>query len=79
MRPVAEPRSGGISHARVGRLVQHQAGTWNRSATSRPRSMKDATISRLRWPMSRNSLSDKPGTVHYETPILLETASMRSK
>ena len=34
------------------------------SATSRRRSMKSVTMSRLRWPHSRHSLSDVPGTVH---------------
>ena len=38
-------------------------GYCNRSATSRRRSMKSVTMSRLRWPNSRHSLSDVPGTV----------------
>ena len=33
------------------------------SATSRRRSMKSVPMSRLRWPNSRHSLSDVPGTV----------------
>ena len=35
-------------------------GYCNRSATSRRRSMKSVTMSRLRWPNSRHSLSDVP-------------------
>ena len=33
------------------------------SVTSRRRSMKSVTMSRLQWPHSRHSLSDVPGTV----------------
>ena len=40
-------------------------GYCNRSATSRRRSMKSVTMSRLRWPNSRHSLSDVPGTIQY--------------
>ena len=40
-------------------------GYWNRSATSRRRSMKSVTMSTLRWPNSRHSLSDVPGTVQW--------------
>ena len=34
-------------HARVGRLVQHPCGYWNRSATSRRRSTKSVTMSQV--------------------------------
>ena len=65
-RPVAAHRRGRIRHARVvdwfntRRLLEP-------SATSRRRNMKSVTMSRLRWPNSRHSLSDVPGTVHHRS------------
>ena len=45
------------------------------SATSRRRSMKSVTMSRLRWPHSRHSLSDVPGTVQTVAPFCANTPS----
>jgi hypothetical protein len=50
------PRSDGSTGSTFG-------GYSNRSATSRRRSTKHVTISRLRRPESTNSLSEDPGTI----------------
>ena len=56
---------GSYRDTRPARRFRHvPLGDCNRSATSRRRSMKSVTMSRLRWPNSRHSLSDVPGTVH---------------
>ena len=55
-----------------------RVGCLSRSATSRRPSTKRATISRLRWPDSHNSLSDKPGTVQSSECVMVAVSILSS-